>query len=177
LREGGISQSQRRRKRSSVAFLHPTPDGSMLWRKQSSLHRDKICGDVQVRSDRELARVIAEMFKGTELEASTVVAFPDQTLANKASKKWGDSYRGKMIVIDSKGKKTKSKSGGGGGFGAKPDASAQPKTSAVSQVLRSMEFGGEGYLGGGSFFYINFHVGLSCLPKQRRCCIPDLTTS
>jgi hypothetical protein len=140
-----------------------------------------ICGDLQVRSDRELARVIAEMFKGTELEASTVVAFPDQTLANKASKKWGDSYRGKMIVIDSKGKKTKSRSGGGGGFGAKSDASAQPKTSAVSQMFRSKGLGG--FLG--LLFQINFHVAISLSlyaaaalhpPPHERLCIPHLTT-
>mmetsp|Transcript_18854 Transcript_18854/g.36672 ORF Transcript_18854/g.36672 Transcript_18854/m.36672 type:complete len:297 (+) Transcript_18854:28-918(+) len=84
------------------------------------------------RSDRELARVVCEMFQGTELESTMVCAFSDQPLAAKAKKKWGDSFKGNVIVFDSKGKKAASKkSKGGGGFGAKPDTTQQPKTSAV----------------------------------------------
>eukprot|EP00287_Rhodomonas_sp_CCMP768_P020039 CAMPEP_0202814978 /NCGR_PEP_ID=MMETSP1389-20130828/5958_1 /ASSEMBLY_ACC=CAM_ASM_000865 /TAXON_ID=302021 /ORGANISM="Rhodomonas sp., Strain CCMP768" /LENGTH=286 /DNA_ID=CAMNT_0049486851 /DNA_START=193 /DNA_END=1053 /DNA_ORIENTATION=- len=80
-------------------------------------------------SDRELARVIAEMFRGTELESTIVVAFPDSRQANKASKKWEGAFKGKVIVLDAKQKKVKTS--GGGGFGAKAAGPAKATTSAV----------------------------------------------
>ena len=54
-------------------------------------------------SDRELARIIVEMFAGTGL--SVVVAFSDTQQAAKASKRWADSFDGKIIVLDEKSKK------------------------------------------------------------------------
>jgi hypothetical protein len=66
----------------------------------------------------------------TPLEETTVVAFTDQALANKAAKKWGDAFRGKMIVLDAKQKKAKTS--GGGGFGSKlAGPTSQPKSAAV----------------------------------------------
>jgi hypothetical protein len=43
------------------------------------------------------------MFAGTGL--SVVVAFSDAPQAAKASKKWADSFQGKIIVLDEKSKK------------------------------------------------------------------------
>ena len=64
---------------------------------------------------RELARIVTEMFRGTELEDTTVVAFADSQQANKAKKKWYGAFGGKIIVLDAKQKKAKTS--GGGGFG------------------------------------------------------------
>ena len=66
-------------------------------------------------SDRELARLIAEMFKGTGIDENMVVAFPDGNQAKKAARQWEFSdVPGKIQILDAKGKKAKSTRGSGG---------------------------------------------------------------
>jgi len=82
-------------------------------------------------SDRELARLIAEMFKGTGIDENMVIAFSDSNQAKKAVRQWEfSSVPGQVIVIDAKGKKVKSAKGGGGGFGAKKGVDEEIEISA-----------------------------------------------
>eukprot|EP00960_Hanusia_phi_P066375 766388-Hanusia_phi.AAC.1 len=97
-------------------------------------------GDAQA-SDRELARAMVEMFRGTEIEENLVVAFTDSSQANKATKKWAGAFAGEVIVLDSKQSKKPAR-GGGGGFGAsakgavvKARASAIPPGTEVLIVV------------------------------------------
>lgn len=85
-------------------------------------------------SDRELGRLIAEMFKGTGIDENMVIAFADGTQAKKAVRQWEfSSVPGKVIVMDAKGKKTKAAKGSGGGFGAKK-AEGEEKAISASAV-------------------------------------------
>eukprot|EP00277_Geminigera_cryophila_P043046 CAMPEP_0173065572 /NCGR_PEP_ID=MMETSP1102-20130122/5693_1 /TAXON_ID=49646 /ORGANISM="Geminigera sp., Strain Caron Lab Isolate" /LENGTH=341 /DNA_ID=CAMNT_0013932859 /DNA_START=52 /DNA_END=1078 /DNA_ORIENTATION=+ len=82
-------------------------------------------------SDRELARLIAEMFKGTGIDENMVIAFSDSGQAKKAVRQWEfSSVPGEVIVIDAKGKKAKSAKGGGSGFGAKKNVDEEKAISA-----------------------------------------------
>ena len=65
--------------------------------------QDTLAADNAKTSDRELARIVVEMFAGTGL--SVVVAFGDSQQAAKASKKWEGSFDGRVIVLDEKSKK------------------------------------------------------------------------
>jgi hypothetical protein len=66
-------------------------------------------------SDRELARLIAEMFKGTGIDENMVVAFSDANQAKKAARQWEFSaVPGTIQILDAKGKKAKSARGSGG---------------------------------------------------------------
>jgi hypothetical protein len=80
-------------------------------------------------SDRELARIVVEMFEGTGLPV--VVAFSDTQQASKASKKWNGSFSGRIIVLDEKRKRDAAPSSKA--F-KKPTATAVvPKKSAVPE--------------------------------------------
>ena len=82
-------------------------------------------------SDRELARLIAEMFKGTGIDQNMAIAFSDGTQAKKAIRQWEfSSVPGKVMVLDAKGKKAASARGNGGGFGGaggKRDGNAEAR--------------------------------------------------
>lgn len=84
-------------------------------------------------SDRELARAMVEMFRGTEIEQNLVVAFMDSPQANKATKRWAGAFAGQVIVLDSKQNKRPARAGGGG-FGASVKGTAvKAKTSAIPE--------------------------------------------
>ena len=62
----------------------------------------KIRKDDAEGSDRELARLIAEMFKGTGIDENMCIAFPDSALAKKAVQRWEfSSVPGKVMAAGS----------------------------------------------------------------------------
>ena len=55
------------------------------------------------RSNREAARLVAEMF--SSISSTTVALFPSEAEANDARIKWGPTYRGQVFSIDAPGAK------------------------------------------------------------------------
>ncbi len=79
-------------------------------------------------SDRELARIVVEMFEGTGLPI--VVAFSDTQQALKASKKWTGSFSGRIIVL---GEKRKREPASSKAFKKPTSTVVVPKKSAVPE--------------------------------------------
>jgi len=120
-----------RKSRMDIEFPYASSFGVDGEKKKSDAKIPLVTKGDGDASDRELARLVAEMFRGTALEETTVVAFSDAAQAGKAKKKWDvgrAEFKGQIIVLDAKQKKMKAS--GGGGFGAAP----KEAPSAISAV-------------------------------------------